>query len=168
VFFKELQKQHEARAKLYLSTTNIMSNTSLPPTFLKSGGLGDANEILRDFHRRAHDEAIKAAQVESEVINQLVGLRIDLQKKIKEIKALSGDFRNSVDKEVDVTRKSVRHLQEALGLVDEDPSATSGKGDPFIVRLNVEKQIEKQIEEENYLHRVCSVSFPHSLVLTCS
>ncbi|KAL2785201.1 hypothetical protein BJX66DRAFT_343315 [Aspergillus keveii] len=153
VFFKELQKQHEARAKLYLSTTNIMNNTSLPPTFLKSGGLGDANEILRDFHRRAHDEAIKAAQVESEVINQLVGLRIDLQKKIKEIKALSGDFRNSVDKEVDVTRKSVRHLQEALGLVDEDPSATSGKGDPFIVRLNVEKQIEKQIEEENYLHR---------------
>ncbi|KAL3461405.1 hypothetical protein BJX64DRAFT_300159 [Aspergillus heterothallicus] len=153
VFFKELQKQYEARAKLYLSTTNIMNNTSLPPTFLKSGGLGDANEILRDFHRQAHLEANKAAEVESEVINQLVGLRNDLQKKTKEIKALSGDFRNSVDKEVDATRKSVRHLQEALGMVDEEPSATSGKGDPFIVRLTVEKQIEKQIEEENYLHR---------------
>ncbi|KAL2811126.1 hypothetical protein BJX63DRAFT_292571 [Aspergillus granulosus] len=153
VFFKELQKQYEARAKLYLSTANIMNNTSLPPTFLKSGGLGDANEILRDFHRQAHLEASKAAEVESEVVNQLVGLRNDLQKKTKEIKALSGDFRNSVDKEVDATRKSVRHLQEALGLVDEDPSATSGKGDPFIVRLTVEKQIEKQIEEENYLHR---------------
>ncbi|KAL2853833.1 hypothetical protein BJY01DRAFT_258711 [Aspergillus pseudoustus] len=153
VFFKELQKQYEARAKLYLSTTNIMNNTSLPPTFLKSGGLGDASEILRDFHRQAHLEANKAAEVESEVINQLVGLRNDLQKKTKEIKALSGDFRNSVDKEVDATRKSVRQLQEALGLVDEDPSATSGKGDPFIVRLTVEKQIEKQIEEENYLHR---------------
>ncbi|KAL2865590.1 SLM1 family PH domain-containing protein [Aspergillus lucknowensis] len=153
VFFKELQKSYEARAKLYLSTANIMNNTSLPPTFLKSGGLGDANEILRDFHRRAHLEANKAAEVENEVVNQLVGLRNDLQKKTKEIKALSGDFRNSVDKEVDATRKSVRHLQEALGLVDSDPSATSGKGDPFIVRLTVEKQIEKQIEEENYLHR---------------
>ncbi|RDW60420.1 SLM1 family PH domain-containing protein [Aspergillus mulundensis] len=153
VFFKELQKSYEARAKLYLSTTNIMNNTTLPSTFLKSGGLGDANEILTDFHRQAHFEMNKAAEVESEVINQLVGLRNDLQKKTKEIKALSGDFKNSVDKEVDSTRKSVRHLQEALGLVDTDPSATSGKGDPFIVRLTVEKQIEKQIEEENYLHR---------------
>ncbi|KAL4937018.1 hypothetical protein BDV06DRAFT_227353 [Aspergillus oleicola] len=152
VFFKELQKQHEARAKLYVSSTNIMNNTSIPTTFLKSGGLGDATEILTDFHRQAHYEMNKAAEVESEVINQLVGLRNDLQKKTKEIKALSGDFKNSVDKEVDSTRKSVRHLHEALGLVDTDPSATSGKGDPFIVRLGVEKQVEKQIEEENYLH----------------
>ncbi|KAL2829015.1 hypothetical protein BDW59DRAFT_40968 [Aspergillus cavernicola] len=153
VFFKELQKSYEARAKLYLSTTNIVNSTSLPPTFLGSGGLGDATEILRDFHRQAHFESIKAAEVENEVISQLVGLRNDLQKKAKEIKALSGDFRNSVDKEVDATRKTVRHLHEALGLVDTDPSATAGKGDPFIVRLGVERQIEKQIEEENYLHR---------------
>ncbi|KAL4990448.1 hypothetical protein BDW68DRAFT_154253 [Aspergillus falconensis] len=153
VFFKELQKSYEARAKLYLSSTNIMNNMTLPSTFLKSGGLGDATEILTDFHRQAHLEMSKAAEVESEVVNQLIGLRNDLQKKIKEIKALSGDFRNSVDKEVDATRKTVRHLQEALGLVDTDSSATSGKGDPFIVRLSVEKQIEKQIEEENYLHR---------------
>ncbi|KAL4741802.1 hypothetical protein BDV11DRAFT_182436 [Aspergillus similis] len=153
VFFKELQKSYEARAKLYLSSTNIMNNTTLPSTFLKSGGLGDATEILTGFHRQAHYEMSKAAEVENEVVNQLVGLRNDLQKKTKEIKALAGDFRNSVDKEVDATRKTVRHLQEALGLVDTDPSATSGKGDPFIVRLSVEKQIEKQIEEENYLHR---------------
>ncbi|KAL4974202.1 hypothetical protein BDW66DRAFT_140561 [Aspergillus desertorum] len=153
VFFKELQKSYEARAKLYLSSANIMNNTTLPSTFLKSGGLGDATDILTSFHRQAHFEMSKAAEVESEVVNQLVGLRNDLQKKTKEIKALSGDFRNSVDKEVDATRKTVRHLQEALGLVDTDPSATSGKGDPFIVRLSVEKQIEKQIEEENYLHR---------------
>ncbi|KAL4930725.1 SLM1 family PH domain-containing protein [Aspergillus undulatus] len=153
VFFKELAKQHEARAKLYVSSTNILNNTSFPLTFLKSGGLGDSVEILTEFHRQAHYEMGKAADVENEVINQLVGLRNDLQKKTKEIKALSGDFKNSVDKEVDVTRKSVQHLHEALGLVDTDPSATSGKGDPFIVRLAVEKQVEKQIEEENYLHR---------------
>jgi hypothetical protein len=33
-------------------------------------------------------------------------------------------------------------LHEALGLVDTDASATSGKGDPFILRLHVEKQVE--------------------------
>ncbi|RAH76098.1 PH domain protein [Aspergillus japonicus CBS 114.51] len=153
IFFKEVQKSYETRSKLFMSASNIMNNTSLPPTFLKSGGLADATEILRDFHRQGYLEATKAAEVESEVVNQLMGLRNDLQKKTKEIRSLSGDFRNSVDKEVDATRKAVRHLHEALGLVDTDPSATSGKGDPFIVRLSVDKQIERQIEEENYLHR---------------
>jgi hypothetical protein len=109
-----------------------------------------------------------------------------LWKKTKEIKSLSGDFKNTVNKEIDGTRRSVRNLHEAcrrrmngspLPDVAEasvstsprasckfrtdlrvpsitDASATSGKGDPFILRLHVEKQVEKQIEEENYLHRV--------------
>nr|UBX54547.1 PH domain protein [Aspergillus sp.] len=153
IFFKELQKSYETRAKLFLSASNVLNNSAVPPTFLTSGGLSDATEILRDFHRQGYLEADKAAEIENEVVNQLIGLRNDLQKKTKEIRGLSGDFRNSVDKEVEATRKTVRHLHEALGLVDTDPSATSGKGDPFIVRLSVDKQIEKQIEEENYLHR---------------
>ncbi|OGM39939.1 PH domain protein [Aspergillus bombycis] len=153
VFFKELQRSYETRSKLFMSASNIINNSALPPTFLKSGGLADATDILRNFHKQAYQEASKAAEVENELVAQLMGLRNDLQKKTKEIRGLSGDFRNSVDREVDATRKSVRHLHEALGLVDTDPAATAGKGDPFIVRLSVDKQIEKQIEEENYLHR---------------
>ena len=152
--FKELQKSYETRSKLLLSASNVITNATLPQSFLKSSGLCDATDILRDFHRQGYLEANKAAEVEAEVINQLIGLRNDLQKKTKEIKNLAGDFRNSVDKEVEGTRKAVQNLHEALGLVDTDPSATSGKGDPFIIRLSVDKQIEKQIEEENYLHRV--------------
>lgn len=159
LFFKEVQKSYETRAKLFLSASNVVNNQALPTAFLQSGGLADATEILRDFHRQGYTEANKAIEVEVEVISQLTGLRSDLQKKTKEIKGLSGDFKNTVEKEIDGTRKSVRNLHEALGLVDTDPSATSGKGDPFIMRLNVERQLEKQIEEENYLHRVCVV-FP--------
>ncbi|KNG81434.1 PH domain protein [Aspergillus nomiae NRRL 13137] len=153
VFFKELQKSYETRSKLFMSASTVINNTALPPTFLKSGGLADATDILRNFHKQAYQEASKAAEVENELVAQLMGLRNDLQKKTKEIRSLSGDFRNSIDKEVDATRKSVRHLHEALGLVDTDSAATAGKGDPFIIRLGVDKQIEKQIEEENYLHR---------------
>ncbi|EED17660.1 PH domain protein [Talaromyces stipitatus ATCC 10500] len=153
VFFKDIQKSYETRAKLLLSAGNIMNNTSLPPTFLNSGGLGDATEILRDYHKQGLIEANKAKEVESEVILQLTGLRSDLQQKTKEIKSLSADFKNSVDKEVENTRKAVRNLQESLGLVDVDPSATSGRHDPFILRLQVDRQVDKQIEEENYLHR---------------
>lgn len=130
-----------------------MNNQVFPPGFIQSGGLADASEIIQDFHRQGYHEANKAVEVEIEVISQLTGLRSDLQKKTKEIKSLSGDFKNTVDKEIDGTRKAVRNLHESLGLVDTDPSATSGKGDPFLMRLNVEKQVEKQIEEENYLHR---------------
>ncbi|KAJ6171753.1 hypothetical protein N7470_000820 [Penicillium chermesinum] len=153
VFFKEVQKSYETRSKLFLSANNAINNQSLPAGFLESGGLADATEILRDFQRQGYNEANKAVEVEIEVISQLTGLRSDLQKKTKEIKNLSSDFKNTVDKEIDGTRKAVRNLHESLGVVDTDPSATSGKGDPFLMRLNVERQIEKQIEEENYLHR---------------
>ncbi|KAJ5391333.1 hypothetical protein N7509_006823 [Penicillium cosmopolitanum] len=153
VFFKEVQKSYETRSKLFLSASHVMNNQSLPPSFLQSGGLADATDVLQNFHRQGYTEANKAVEVEIEVISQLTGLRSDLQKKTKEIKSLSGDFKNTVEKEIDGTRKAVRHLHESLGLVDTDPSATSGKGDPFLMRLNVEKQVERQIEEENYLHR---------------
>ena len=45
-------------------------------------------------------------------------------------------------------------LQEALAVVDRDSSALVGKEDPYIIRLGVDRQIERQIDEENYLHRV--------------
>ncbi|KAL1980383.1 hypothetical protein VTN96DRAFT_4227 [Rasamsonia emersonii] len=153
IFFKDIQKSYETRAKLLLSASNIINNMTMPSTFLESGGLGDATEILRSYHKQGLIEANRAREVENEVVMQLTGLRSDLQQKTKEIKSLSGDFKNNVDKEVESTRKAVRNLQETLGLVDVDPSATSGKHDPFILRLGVQRQLERQIEEENYLHR---------------
>lgn len=153
-YFREVQKSYETRSKGILSASNVINNTTLPPNFLTSGGIVDAIHSLRDYHKQSLAEANRAREVEIEVILQLTGLRSDLQQKIKEIKGLSGDFKNSVDKETDGTRKAVRSLQEALGVVDTDPSSTAGKGDPFIVKMGVDKQLERQIEEENYLHRV--------------
>jgi len=130
----------------------------MPSNFLSTGGLADATHILRDFHKLSINEATKSKEIENEVILQLTGLRSDLQQKIKEIKSLSGDFKNSVGKEQEGTRKALRALQEALGHVDQDAAATSGKGDPYLVKLGVDRQLEKQIEEENYLHRVSGAS----------
>jgi hypothetical protein len=153
-YFRDIQKAYEVRSKTLLTASNVINNTVVPAEFLPNGGLGDATVILQDFHKRSLNEANKAKEMENEVILQLTGLRSDLHQKIKEIKSLSGDFKNSVDKEIENSRKAVRHLQEALGLVDADPAAVAGKGDPFIVKLGVDRQIERQIEEENFLHRV--------------
>ncbi|KAH7085343.1 PH domain-containing protein [Paraphoma chrysanthemicola] len=152
-YFREVSSSYEHRAKSLLKVSNVINNTNAPAALLTEGGLNDANRILRDFHKQAIVEANKARDIEADVINQLSGLRADLAQKIKEIKSLSGDFKNSVEKEKETTRKCVTALEEALALVDSDPNAVAGKGDPYVVRLGVERQVERQIDEENYLHR---------------
>lgn len=156
-----MQKSYESRSKSLLSISNLINNTSIPSGFLSESGIGDAMSILRQYHKQALTESNKARSMEEDIIIQLTGLRSDLQQKIREIKNLSGDFKNAVDKETESTRKAARDLQQALGLLETDPDATTGKGDPFIVKLGVDRQIERQIDEENYLHRVWSpVEFP--------
>jgi hypothetical protein len=152
-YFREIANSYEHRAKALLKVSNVVNNTNVPAMFMTEGGMNDANRILRDYHKLAVSEANKAKEIQGEVINQLSGLRADLGQKIKEIKSLSGDFKNSVEKEKESTRKSVAALEEALSLVDSEPSAVAGKGDPFVVRLGVDRQVERQIDEENYLHR---------------
>ncbi|KAF3053493.1 hypothetical protein E8E11_010566 [Didymella keratinophila] len=153
-YFREVSSSYEHRAKSLLKVSNVINNTNAPASLLSgNGGLNDANRFLRDFHKQSIVESNKARDIEADVINQLSGLRADLAQKIKEIKSLSGDFKNNVEKEKENTRKCVTALEEALAVVDSDPSAIAGKGDPYVVRLGVERQVERQIDEENYLHR---------------
>ncbi|KAL8693170.1 MAG: hypothetical protein Q9218_001952 [Villophora microphyllina] len=152
-YFRDVQKSYESRSKSLYTLSNVISNTSIPPDFLTEGGIGDAFHALRDYHKQAIGEANKAKTIEEDVVVQLTGLRSDLQQKIKEIKSLAGDFKNNVDRETEGTRRAVRDLQEALGVAETDPNASHGKDDPYIVKLGVDRQLERQIEEENYLHR---------------
>jgi ribosomal protein L9 len=153
-YFRDVQKSWDGRAKAIQSASNAINNANMPPGFLTTGGLGDAIHILKDYNRQSLTEGNKAREIETEIIAQLTGLRSDLQQKIKEIKSLSGDFKSSVDKEQEATKRAVRAFQDALGSVDHDSAASSGKGDPFIVKMGVDRQVERQIDEENYLHRV--------------
>lgn len=153
-YFRDVQKTYEARSKSLFALSNILNNISTPPMFLAQGGIGDCIQILRTYHKQAIHEGNKAKTIEDDVVVQLTGLRSDLAQKIKEIKSLAGDFKNNVEKETEATRKLVQELQASLLLANTDPSATSGKGDPFIVKTAVDRQLARQIDEENYLHRV--------------
>lgn len=137
-----------------MKVSNVINNTTSPTSFLNTGGIDDALQILRDYHKGAIAEANKSKDIENDVILALVGLRSDLSQKIKEIKNLSGDFKNSVDKEMEHTRRAVNGLQEGLGRSDIDPAEMTGKQDPYLLKLAVDRQLEKQIDEENYLHQV--------------
>ena len=153
-YFREIQTHYEHRSKSLLKLANVLNNTVTPPGFVASGGLDDALKILRDYNKQAIIDANKAREIEEEVILALTGLRSDLQQKIKEIKNLSGDFKNSVEKEMEATRKVVKHLQDTLGQTELDSAMATGKQDPYLLRLGVDRQLDRQIEEENYLHQV--------------
>jgi len=87
-------------------------------------------QVLRASHKSSIAEANKSKDIENDVILALVGLRSDLNQKIKEIKNLSGDFKNSVDKEIENTRKAVNDLQDGLGQSDIDPAQMTGRKTP--------------------------------------
>lgn len=152
-YFREIQTSYEHRSKNLLKISNVINNTSAPAMFLESGGIDDAVQVLRGYHRTAIAEANKSKEIENDVIMALTGLRSDLNQKIKEIKSLSGDFKNSVDKEMDATRRVVNELQEGLGQSDMDPAQMTGKKDPYLLKLAADRQVERQIDEENYLHQ---------------
>ena len=148
-YFRDLQKSYEAKSKSLYTLSNVVSNITTPSGFKLEGGISDAISILREYHKKSISEGNKAKSIEQDIIVQLTGLRSDLGNKIKEIKGLSGDFKNNVDKETEGTRRAVRDLEDALH--NDSPDA---KGDPFLVKLGVDRQLARQIEEENYLHNV--------------
>lgn len=150
-----MQSTNEAQAKNLLRLSqSITSQSEASGAFMKSGGILEANDLLSDFHKEAYLAAENAKSIESEIITQLTGLRGDLNLKVKEIKALSGDFKNNVEKEKEATKKALAHLQESIQTLEVDPSNASGKSEPYIVRLQVENQIRHQLAEENFLHKV--------------
>lgn len=121
---------------------------------MADGGISDGLRVLRDYHKHSQTESTKASDIERDVIAALTGLRADLNAKIKEIKSLSGDFKNSVAKEQSNTKSAVSSLEEALQHFDHVERDDKGANDPYLVRLGVDRSLEKQIDEENYLHRV--------------
>ncbi|EGX96588.1 PH domain containing protein [Cordyceps militaris CM01] len=152
-YFREIQSHYEQRAKSLTKLNNAVNNVPTPESFLKSAGIDDALQLLRSYNKTAVQEAQKAKEIEEDVILALTGLRSDLQQKIKEIKQLSGDFKNGVEKEMNATSKAVSSLADVLDKSDVDASSTTGKQDPFLLRLAVDRQVERQIDEENYLHQ---------------
>ena len=155
-YYREIQVSYEHRSKSIAKVSGIIGNTVVPATFIPegSGGIADAPHLLRDLHKQSIAESNKAKEIEEDVILSLTGLRSDLLLKIKEIRGLASDFKNSVEREMDATRRAIHGLRDTLNVIDSDPRPATGKSDAFLVKLAVERQLERQIEEENYLHRV--------------
>lgn len=153
-YFREVQSSYENRSKGITKISQILNTTIQPSDFVKSGGILDTNTVLRDFQKELYDNNEGVAKFLSEIITTLNSLRVDLNFKIKEIKALSPDFKNNVEKEKENTRREILKLTEALTGLDSNPQNAAGKTDPYLVKVGLQRQLKRQIDEENYLHKV--------------
>ncbi|KAG5361362.1 Phosphatidylinositol 4,5-bisphosphate-binding protein [Yarrowia sp. C11] len=115
------------------------------------GSIADLPGDLIAYHRT---QAAHASQLAKELAKNLIprldDLRRDLLVKIKEIKGLASDFKNTYAKEQGLTEQHVAALQQAIKVLTGG-GPIQGKQDPALVRYQLEKQLGRQISEENYL-----------------
>jgi len=50
-YFREIQTSYDHRSKSILKISNVINNTTSPSVFLSSGGVDDALQVLRGYHR---------------------------------------------------------------------------------------------------------------------
>lgn len=114
-----------------------------------NGSIQDLPTILNQYHESLASSASKASrELTNDVIPRLEDLRRDLIVKIKEIKSLQSDFKNSCSKELQQTKQAMKQFQESL----KDARYSVPKQDPFLTKLALDRQIKKQLQEENFLH----------------
>lgn len=126
-----------------------------------AGSIQEVPEILKQYHKTMAVNASKTSkQLLEEVIPRLQSLRNDLLIKIKEIKSLQTDFNNSCDKEVQSTRQLLQTFDNSIKsiptcskpLKNKDRNKQTIQKDPYLTKLILDKQIKRQLKEENLLH----------------
>lgn len=116
------------------------------------GSIADVPGSIISFHRAQAAAASRTSkELSMNVIPRLEDLRRDLVVKIKEIKSLSSDFKNSVSKEQSQTQKDLQQYSNSVEVMSTNPTLLSSKQDPYLLKLGLDRQLTRQINEENYL-----------------
>lgn len=116
-----------------------------------NGSIQDVQVLLKKYHLNlaTHQRSI-ALELQDMVIPRLEDLSKDLSMKVKEIKELNNDFKQSVSKDIAATGQFLDDYMNAV------KNLQAGKGlslDPYLLRLKLEGQIKRQLNQENYLEQ---------------
>ncbi|CCF60213.1 hypothetical protein KAFR_0J01470 [Kazachstania africana CBS 2517] len=125
----------------------VNQNFFLP---LGNGSVQDLPTILICYHNSMAANASKASkELITEVIPRLNALKDDLLVKIKEIKSLQSDFKNNCLKEIEATKALLKTFKEAIC---DTKISSKPKVDPYLAKLTLNRQLKRQLSEENFLH----------------
>lgn len=129
-----------------------------------NGSIQDLPTILTKYHQQnvsATQKTLK--ELTTVVIPKLDELRKDLLIKIKEIKNLQNDFKNNLGKEINETKSLLNQYYQAVELSNKlehgghihhlSDSNEQYKFDPYIVKVKLDRQLKKQLQEESYLYQ---------------
>lgn len=116
---------------------------------LGNGSIQDLPTILNQYHGSLASHASRASkELTNEVIPRLEDLRRDLLVKMKEIKSLQSDFKNSCSKELQQTKQDMKNFLDSI----EEAKYGSARQDPYLTKTILDRQIKKQLTEENFVH----------------
>lgn len=141
---------------------NAINKFFLP---IGNGSIQDLPTVLTKFHQQNVSNSSKALkEINQIIVPKLEELRKDLLVKIKEIKNLQNDFKNSLGKEINETKTLLNQYQHAIELANKlehgtAPSIGDGehaKYDPYLIKIKLDRQLKKQLSEETYLHEAYS------------
>lgn len=133
-----------------------------------NGSIQDLPSILTKFHQLKIENGLKTLKELTQVIiPRLEDLRKDLLVKIKEIKNLQNDFKNSLPKEINESKSLLSQFNHAIDITnrleiltssgnsiphDNTSVMESSKRDPYLVKLLLDRQLRRQLSEEHYLY----------------
>lgn len=135
-------------------------STSASSGFLRfgSGSIQDIQVILKKYHVSLANQQFKVSkEIVTTVIPKLEDIKKDLTFKIKEIKDLNGDFKTNINYHLKTTGNLLKKYIAACKFVDranyldDVKDKLKPKHDPYLLKLQLDLQIKRQIAEENYL-----------------
>lgn len=130
-----------------------------------SGSIQDIQVVLKKHHLALANHQLKISkEISTVIIPKLESLRKDLGFKIKEIKELHSDFKTNMNHHLDLTHKllhkyiaSVKYMNSITKKKQQthqhqtDFTDLQPKHDPYLLKLQLDLQLKRQISEENYL-----------------
>ncbi|CEP60579.1 uncharacterized protein LALA0_S01e14136g [Lachancea lanzarotensis] len=139
-------------------------DSSAPSGFMKfgSGSIEDVQVVLKKYHTSIGNQQIKMSkELSAVVVPKLDDLRKDLQAKIKEIKELHNDFKTNIGEHIALTGQLLQKYTAAVKFMSTDEEKThvlktkgqklKPKHDPYLLKLQLDLQLKRQLLEENYL-----------------
>lgn len=143
-------------------------DTSASSGFMKfgSGSVQDTQVILKKYHLSLASQQFKISkEILTTIVPKMEDLRKDLQLKIKEIKDLHGDFKTNINEHVAITGQLLSKYIASVKFVNNNCSSDGSdhiklhkknnqlkpKHDPYLLKLQLDLQLKRQLLEENYL-----------------
>lgn len=156
---REVSAETETDGEVNDETAVSADGDALAPSgFMKfgSGSIQDVQVLLKKYHGSLAGQQLKVSrEILENVVPKLESLNKDLQGKIREIKDLHNDFKTNLVSHIAQTSKLLTKYNSMVKkLSDDHEDATKviqPKCDPYLVKVQLETQLKKQLAEEKYL-----------------